>query len=115
MDDAVRMEVLEGVDDLDCVALHFKLMQPLSPLEQLIHALILAQFQQNVDVFRVLKEVLELADMVMLDAPMYLDLTHQLLLGTTFSKTRLLDYLGRMDVISVGIDELPAFGKATLS
>jgi hypothetical protein len=40
MDDAAGMEVLQGVDDLDHVALHLDFRQPLPPLDQLIQCLV---------------------------------------------------------------------------
>jgi hypothetical protein len=83
VDDAVGMEVLESVDDLDRVTLNLQFVQPLPPLQQLIHALVLAQLQKNVDIFRILEEVLELTNMVVLDAPVDFDFAHKLLLGAT--------------------------------
>ena len=57
-------------------------MQSLPALEQFVHALILTQFKQDVDVLSIFKEVLELTNVDVLDRSVYLDLTHQLLLGT---------------------------------
>lgn len=44
MDDAVRVQILQGVDDLHSVALNLKLVQSLPPLQQLIHRLVVAEF-----------------------------------------------------------------------
>ena len=83
VDDAVGMEVLESVDDLDRVTLNLQFVQPLPPLQQLIHALVLAQLQKNVDIFGIFEEVLELTNMVVLDAPVDFDFAHKLLLCAT--------------------------------
>ena len=44
MNDPMRVQILEGLNDLESVALDFKLMKSLTALEELIHTLILAQF-----------------------------------------------------------------------
>jgi len=56
-----------------------------------------------------------MADICMLDTPMNLDLTHQLLLGTTLSQTALLNNLGRVHKFRLGIDEFETFGEASLA
>lgn len=76
MNDAVRVQVLECADDLHGVALHLELVQTLSAFEQLIHALVMAQFQQDVDVLGIFKEMLELANVLVFDTPVDLDLAH---------------------------------------
>ena len=38
------VQVFESIDDLCCVALHFKLVQALSPLQKFVHALVLTEF-----------------------------------------------------------------------
>ena len=44
MDDSVLVQVLQSMDNLSRVALHFKFMQALSSFQKLIHALVLAEF-----------------------------------------------------------------------
>lgn len=44
---------------LDCVALDFKLMKPLSPSQEFIHGLTATQLKQDINVFTVFKEMLE--------------------------------------------------------
>ena len=78
----MRMQILQSVNDLYGIALDLKFMQSLPALEQFVHALILTQFKQNIDVLSIFKEVLELTNVDVLDRSVYLDLTHQLLLGT---------------------------------
>ena len=81
MNDSVRVQVLQCIDDLHSVTLHLKFVQPLPSLEQVVHALVGAQFEQDVHVFLVLKEVLELYHVDVLDGSMNFDLAHKLLLG----------------------------------
>ena len=76
------MQILQSINDLYGIALDLKFMQSLPALEQFVHALILTQFKQDVDVLSIFKEVLELTNVDVLDRSVYLDLTHQLLLGT---------------------------------
>lgn len=76
VNDSVRVEVLEGAYNLGGVALHFQLVQALTPLKKLVHACVLAKLEQDVDIFAVFKKVLEMANVVVLDTPMNLDLTH---------------------------------------
>lgn len=78
----MRVQILQSINDLYGIALDLKFMQSLSALKQLVHALILTQFKQNIDVLSIFKEVLELTNVDVLDRSVYLDLTHQLLLGT---------------------------------
>jgi len=78
----MRMQILQSVNDLYGIALDLKFMQSLPALEQFVHALILTQFKQDIDVLSIFKEVLELTNVDVLDRSVYLDLTHQLLLGT---------------------------------
>ena len=83
MDDTVRVQVLQGVNDLHSVTLHLQLMQSLPALQQLIHRLVVAEFKKDVHILTILEEVLEVAHMGVLDTAMNLDLTHQLLLSST--------------------------------
>lgn len=115
MDDAMRMQVLQSVDNLHSVALDFQLVQPLPPLEQFIHTLVLTQFKQYVHIFSILEEVLELAYVVVLNAPVDFNFTHQLLLCTAFSQARLLNNLGSMHIISFSINEFPTFSKTSFT
>ena len=56
-----------------------------------------------------------MAHIIVFDAAVNLYLAHQFLLGSTLGQTGLLDDLGRVDEGGVGIDELVALRKATLS
>ncbi len=78
----MRVQILQSINDLYGIALDLKFMQSLPALEQFVHALILTQFKQDIDVLSIFKEVLELTNVDVLDRSVYLDLTHQLLLGT---------------------------------
>lgn len=79
MNDSMRVQVLQGVNDLLGVAFNLQLVQPLSTFEQLIHTLVLAQLQQDINIFTVLKKVKKLSHICMLHRPVNFDLTHQFL------------------------------------
>lgn len=111
----VLVQVLQSVYDLHGVALNFQLVQSLAALQQLVHALVLAQFEQDVHVLAVFKEVLEVAHVAVLDAAVDFDLAHQLLLGSTFGQARLLNDFGRVHESGVGINEFVAFGESALA
>lgn len=81
MDHAMRMQVLECTHYLERVALNLQLVQALPPLEQVVERLVLANLEQDVDILGVLKEVLELADLGVLQTSVDFDLRHQLLFG----------------------------------
>ncbi len=66
MNDPVLMQVLERIDDLNCETLHFKFMQSLSSSQEFIQGLVCAQLQQDVNVLSILKEVLELDNVIVL-------------------------------------------------
>ena len=89
-------------------------MESLTALKQLVHALVLAQFEKDVNILTVFKEVLKMAHIIVFDAAVNLYLAHQFLLGSTLGQTGLLDDLGRVDEGGVGIDEFVALRKATL-
>ena len=61
VDDPVGVKVFEGVDDLHGVALDFQLVEPLSPLQQFVHTLVVAELQQDVNIFTVFEEMHELS------------------------------------------------------
>ena len=63
MNDFVLVEIDEGVDDLLEIVCHFHLSQSLSPLDELVESLVGANFQENVDIFVVLEDMLEANDM----------------------------------------------------
>ena len=109
------VQILQCIDDLSCVALHLQFMKSLPPLQQLVHALVRAEFEQDVYVFTVLEEVLKVAHVRMLDTPMNLDLAHELLLRPTLGQAGLLDDFGRVDEARVGIYEFIALGEASLA
>lgn len=65
MNDPVRVQVLQSLDDLHGIALDLKLMKSLSSFEQLIHALIVAKFKKDVHIFTVFEKVHELSYVLM--------------------------------------------------
>jgi translation initiation factor 2 beta subunit (eIF-2beta)/eIF-5 len=56
-------------------------VKALSAAQKFIQSLILAELQQYIDIFSVLKEMLKAHDVVLVQATMDLDLGHKLLLG----------------------------------
>ena len=86
MNNSVGVQIFQGLDYLDGVALYFEFVKPLPSLEQFVHALILAKLQQDVDAFAVFEEVLELAYILVLDGPVDFDLTHKLLFCSAFDE-----------------------------
>ena len=89
-------------------------MESLAALKQLVHALVLAQLEKDVNVLTVFEEVLEVAHIIVFNAAVNLYLAHKFLLGSALGQTRLLDDLGRVDEGGVGIDEFVALREATL-
>ena len=83
MDHAVGVQILESIDNLLRVALDLQFVQALSPLQKLVHALVLTQFKQDIHIFTVFEEMKELSHIGMLDRPVNFDFTHQLLLCPT--------------------------------
>ena len=115
MNNPMRVQVLESLDDLQSVTLYLELMETLAPLQQLIHTLILTELKENIHILWVLKEMLKQTNMIVLDRPMNLDLTHKLLLGSALSQTWFLDDLGSVDELRLTIDKLIALSKASLA
>jgi hypothetical protein len=115
VDHTVGVQVLERVDHLLGVALDLELVQALAPLQKLVHALVLAQLEQDVHILTVFKEMKKLGNIWMLDRPVNFDLTHQLLLRPAPLQRGLLDDLGRAHRLRVHLHELVALGEATLS
>ena len=77
--------------------------------------MVLAELEQDVHIFAVLKEVLKVAHIRMLDTPVDLDLTHELLLGATLGQRRLLDDFRCVHKHRLRIHELETFGEAALA
>lgn len=99
MNDAMTVKVLNGGTDLVDVALDLELVQALTAAQQLVQRLVLAQLQEDVDVLRVLKEVLEAYDVVLVKRAVNFDLTHELLLGTSLGQSGLHDDFGGRDTL----------------
>jgi hypothetical protein len=81
MNNPVRMQVLESIDNLHSITLYLELMKSLPSLEQFVHALVMAELKQDIDVVAIFEEMHELSNVGMFHRSMNLDLTHQLLLG----------------------------------
>jgi hypothetical protein len=90
-------------------------MQSLSSFQQVIHRLIRTHLQQDVHVIDVFKKVLELAHIVMLQAPVNLNLRHQLLFSATLSQTCFLNQFASMKVLGLLIQKFIALCKPTFT
>ena len=75
----------------------------------------MTQLQQDVNVVRVLEEVLELHHVLMLDRPVNLNLRHKLLLRTTFRERGLKNNFSRRDRPSLLTSKLVALSEAALA
>ena len=115
MNNPVRVQVLQSIDDLLSIALDLELVQSLAPLEKFIQTLVLTKLEKYVNAFRVLEEVHELANILVLDGSMDLDFGHQLLLGSASLQRGLVDDLGCTNTLRLALHKLIALGKATLS
>ena len=67
VDDAMTVEVLDSGADLVDVALDFELMEALTPAQELVQRLILAELEEDVDILCVLEEVLKANDVVLME------------------------------------------------
>ena len=74
MKHVLGLEVLESVDDLLAVESGLKLTQSTSLSHQLTERFVLAQLQQDVHIFFVLEEMLELHNVSMIQLFVYLNL-----------------------------------------
>ena len=115
VDNSVGMQILQSINNLHCVAFYLQLMKPLPPLQQLVQALVVAQFKQNIHIFTVFEEVCELSHIHVLDRPVDLDLTHELLFRPASLKRGLLDNLCGRHGLRLTLDELVALREATLA
>lgn len=75
----------------------------------------MAEFQKNIDIFSILKDMLELNNMLVFNGSMYFDFRHQLLLGSALGEGVLLDDLGCGDGFGVLAHELVTLSKASLA
>ena len=82
MNDSVGVQILNGITDLNDIALNLELMQSSSPPQKFIQGLTLTEFQNNIDVLSILEEMLEADNVGVMERSVDLDLTHQLLLGS---------------------------------
>jgi hypothetical protein len=80
VDDSVAVEILNSRTDLLDVTLNFKFVQSFATSEKFIQRLVLAQFQKNVNIFNIFKEMFEPDNIVVMKTAMNLDFRHKLLL-----------------------------------
>lgn len=67
VNNAMRMQVFQRIDDLQGVALDLELVQALASLEQLVETVVGAQFKQDVNIVDVFEEVNKLCHIRMFD------------------------------------------------
>lgn len=79
MDDSVGVEVFECLDDLDGVAERFEFSDALATLDEFVKCLMWAEFEENVHVFLIFEDVLELYDVVMVQTLVDLDFRYEFL------------------------------------
>ena len=115
MNNPVRVKILKCINNLHSIALHLQLMKPLPPLEKFVHALIMTELQQDIDVVAIFEEMHKLSNVGMLHRSMNLDFTHQLLLGPAPLQRRFLNDLGRSDCLGLALNKFVAFGETTFS
>jgi len=77
--------------------------------------LVLTEFEQDVDVFGVFKEVLKSHNVVMVKGAVDFDFAHELLFGARLGKGILHDDLGSLNFFVFEVLEFVAFGKASLA
>jgi hypothetical protein len=80
MDDTMTVEILDGRAYLSEIALYLDLVQTLAASKQFVQGLVLAKFEENVNVLSIFKEVFKADDVIVMQATVDLDLTHELLL-----------------------------------
>lgn len=90
-------------------------MKALSAAQKLIQGLVLAKLQEDVDVFSVLKEVLEPDDVIVMEAAVDLNLTHELLLSSRLGQRGLSDDFSGRDSLGLKVSELVALGETSFS
>ena len=109
------VKVFKGVDNLTGIALDFYLVEPLSSSKKLIHALVVTELKEDVDILLVFEEVLELYNVLVLDRSVDLDLTHELLLCSTLCQRCLNNHLCSADYAVFLVGEFIAPGKTSFA
>jgi len=84
MDNSMGVQVLNGITDLNDVALNLQLVKSSSSPQKFVQSLTLAEFKDDVDIVSILEEMLEAHNVGMMEGSVDLNLTHQLLLGSRF-------------------------------
>ena len=94
MNDSVGMQVLDGIAELQNVALNFEFDESLSSSKKLVERLTLTELKQNVNIFSIFEEVLKSHYVLVMKRTMNFDLTHQFLFGSRFGQSRFVDDFG---------------------
>ena len=109
------VHVLDSLQNLLSVALHFKLAESLSPLDLLVQGRITAQLHNDVDILLILEEILELHNVWMVHGAMDPDLTLQFLFCSRLRQRALRHNLDGLRVVELHIADLVNFSKSSLA
>lgn len=93
MDDLIRVEVLECVNDLEHVDLRFEFRDALTSLDEFVERLVRAELEKNVHVFCVFENMFELHDVLVMETLMDFDFRNQLDTLSLLRECRLRDDL----------------------
>jgi len=94
MDNSISVKILHSRENLNDIALNFKLCEPLSPLKELIKGLIGTDLEQNIHVFLILKHMLKTNNVGLVERLMNLDFRDKFLTCSAFGEGALGNYLG---------------------
>mmetsp|Transcript_24372 Transcript_24372/g.70101 ORF Transcript_24372/g.70101 Transcript_24372/m.70101 type:complete len:311 (-) Transcript_24372:1790-2722(-) len=115
VDDVDVVHVADGVEELLHVVLDLRLRESLPSLDHFVHGLVVAQLEKDVAVDLVLEEVLVLADIVVFEAAVDLDLGLELLSGPGLDEVGLGDDLDGVVPVGVEAGAPVHLGKAALA
>lgn len=115
VDDSICVEVLECLDDLNGVAKGFEFGDALATLDELVEGLMRAEFEENVDVFMIFEDVLELDDVGVMQALVDFDFGYEFLPSTVLHERVLWDDLRGHDFPRFDVRDLEALCETSLS
>lgn len=113
VDHPVLVHVLDCLQDLLSVALHFQFGKSLTPLDLLVQSRVTAQLHYDVHILVVFKEVLELDNIRVVHSSVDFDLALQLLFGSLFCQGGLGDDFDSLSVVQFHITDLVHFCETT--
>ena len=115
MNNAMCVQIFDCIADLNDIVFDFLLHKFFSSSEQLVEGLVLAEFEQNINILRSFKIVFKLDDVLMKQRPVDLYLTNQLLLLSRFGQGDFIhNFRCRKMTQIIAMRELIASSKAAL-